>query len=77
MLGVLDRWTRTVKYITDTNSANQFPYRAVSHRSKILYKPIYHSPSIWPSGLRDSLFKKQMSTARDQFEPQVRGWVNI
>ena len=27
MLGVLDRWTRTVKYITDTNGANQFPYR--------------------------------------------------
>ena len=70
------------QYITDTNSANQFPYRTESHRSKILYQPIYHSPEhlvFWFQRLFINIFclKKQMSLACDQFEPQVRGWVNV
>ena len=71
------------QYIIDTNSANQFPYRTVSHRSKILAISLYTTPlSIWLSGFRDFFFnlfclKKEMSLACDQFEPQVRGWVNV
>ena len=44
---------------------------------------LYTTPlSIWLSGFRvffSFLFclKKQMSQARGQFEPQVRGWVNV
>ena len=71
------------QYITDTNSANQFLYRTVSHRSKILYWPIYHSPEFLAFWFQRYFFfnlfclKKQMSPARDQFEPQVHGWVNV
>ena len=69
------------QYITDTISANQFPYRTVSHRSKIPYQPIYHSPehlAFWFQRIlvQFILFEKQFSPAPDQFEPQVHGWVN-
>ena len=69
------------QYITDTNSANQFPELCpIEARYSISQ---YTTPlSIWLSGFRDFFFnlfclKKQMSPARDQFEPQVRGWVNV
>ena len=72
MLGVLDSHC-----IADTYSTNQFPYRIVSHRSKRLNKPIYHSPeqlAFWFQRFFFIFFclKKQMSPASDQFGPQVR-----
>ena len=44
---------------------------------------LYTTPlSIWLSGFGDFFFnlfclKKQMSLAREHFEPQVSGWVNV
>ena len=66
------------QYITDTNSANQFPSIEARYSISLYTTPL----SIWLSGFRDFFFnlfclKKQMSPACDQFEPQVRGWVNI
>ena len=52
MLGVLDRWTPS-QYNTDTNSANQFTYRTMSHRSKRLNLANTAPLSCWPFGFRE------------------------
>ena len=74
MLGVLDRWTPTVNILQAQIAQISFHIDSIS---------LYTTPlSIWLSGFGDffiNLFclKKQISPARDQFEPQVRGWVNV
>ena len=82
MLGVLDRWTPTVNILQAQIAQISF-HIELCHIEARYSISLYTTPlSIWLSGFGDffiNIFclKKQMSPARDQFEPQVRGWVNI
>ena len=79
MLGVLGRWTPTVNILLTLIAQISFYIELGPIEARyFITTPL----SIWPSGFRDffsNLFclKKQMSLACDQFEPQVRGWVNV
>ena len=83
MLGVLDRWTPTVNILQTQIAQISFHIELCPIEAR--YSPplsIATPLSIWLSGFGDFFFnlfclKKQMSPARDQFEPQVRDWVNV
>ena len=82
MLGVLDRWTPTVNILQTQIAQISFHVELCPIEAGYSIS-LYTTPlSIWLSGFGDFFFnlfrlKKQMSPARDQFEPQVRGWVNV
>ena len=81
MLGVLDKWTPTVNILQTQIAQISFHIEMCPIEARYSIS-LYTTPlSIWLSGFRDFfqfiLFKKQLSPARDQFEPQVRGWVNV
>ena len=82
MLGVLDRWTPTVNILPILIAQISFHIELCPIETRYSIS-LYTTPlSIWPSDFRDFFFnlfslKKQMSLACNQFEPQVRGWVNI
>ena len=82
MLGVLDRCTPTANILLTLIAQISFHIELCSREERYSIS-LYTTPlSIWLSGFRDFfsqfiLFKKAMSPTCDQFEPQVRGWVNI
>ena len=82
MLGVLDRWTPTANILLTLIAEISFHIELCSIEARYSIS-LYTTPlRTWLSGFRDfflNLFclKKQMSTTCDQFEPQVRGWVNV
>ena len=82
LLGVLDTWTPTVNILQTQIAQISFNLELCPIEARYSIS-LYTTPlSIWFSGFRDffcNLFclKKQMSPARDQFEPQVCGWVNV
>ena len=82
MLGVLDRWTPTVNILLTLIAQISFHIELCPIEARYSIS-LYTTPlSIRLSGFRDFCFnlfclKKQMSPACDQFEPQVRGWVNV
>ena len=82
MLGVLDRWTPTVNILPKLIAQISFHIELCPIEARYSIS-LYTTPlSIWLSDFRDFVFnlfclKKQMSPACDQFESQVRGWVNI
>ena len=82
MLGVLDRWTPTVNILQTQIAQISFHIELCPIEARYSIS-LYTTPlSIWLSGFGDFFFnlfclKKQMSPARDQFEPQVRGCVNV
>ena len=78
MLGVLDRWTPTVNILHTKIAHNELCPIEARYSISLYTTPL----SVWLSGFGDFFFnlfclKKQMSPARDQFEPHVRGWVNV
>ena len=79
MLGVLDRWTPTVNILRTQIAQISFHIELCPIEARYSIS-LYTTPlSIWVSEIFFNLFclKKQMSPARDQFEPQVHGWVNV
>ena len=82
MLGVLDRWTLTVNILQTQIAQISFHIELCPIEARYSIN-LYTTPlSIWLSGFGVFFFnlfclEKQMSPARDQFEPQVRGWVNV
>ena len=82
MLGVLGRWTPTVNILLTLIAQISFHIELCPMEARYSIS-LYTTPlSIWLSGFIDFFFnlfclKKQMSLACDQFEPQVRGWVNV
>ena len=82
MLGVLDRWTPTVNILQTQIAQISFHIELCPIEARYSIS-LYTTPlSIWLSGFGDFFFNlfcliKQISPARDQFEPQVRGWVNV
>ena len=82
MLGVLDRWTPTDNILLTLITQISFHIELCPIEARYSISLNTTLLSIWLSGFRDffsNLFclKKQMSLACDQFEPQVRGWVNV
>ena len=82
MLGVLDRWTPTVNILQTQIAQISFHFELCPIKARYSISPYTTPLSICFTGFRDFffqfiLFKKKMSPARDQFEPQVRGWVNV
>ena len=82
MLGVLDRCTPTVSILQTQIAQISFHIELCPIEARYSIG-LYTTPlSFWLSGFGDFFFnlfclKKQMSPARDQFVPQVRGWVNV
>ena len=81
MLGVLERWTPTVNILLTLIAQINFHIELCPIEARYSIS-LYTTPlSIWLSGFRDFfqviLFKKQMFPTCDQFEPQLRGWVNV
>ena len=79
MLGVLDRWTPTVNILQTQIAQISFHIELCSIEARYSIS-LYTTPlCIRLSGFGDFFFiffcclKKQMSPARDQFEPQVHG----
>ena len=82
MLGVLDRWTPTVNILLTLIAQISFHIELYPIEARYSISLYTTRLSIWLSGFRDFffqfiLFKKANDPACDQFEPQVRGWVNV
>ena len=77
MLGVLDKWTPTVNILLTLIALISFHIELCPIEARYSISPEHLA--FWFQRFFFNLFclKKQMSQACDQFEPQVRGWVNV